>query len=30
MRENPERTTNIKPFTNKYKWEGINLLIRKR
>ena len=25
----PERITKIKPFTNKYKWEGINFLSQK-
>ena len=27
--KNPERITKIKPFINKYKWEGINFLSEK-
>ena len=25
QKKNPQRVTKIKPFTNKYNWEGINL-----
>ena len=29
IKEDPQRITKIKPFINKYKWEGINFPLEK-